>query len=511
MKKYFIRIASLALAIVTLSLCLAACADTGADAETTASDVNATPADTGATTTPADAEPLTDQWGRPYVAAPTADGTRFADGTVITVLMREDVTWNRELYADSENGDMLNDAIYRRNIKLEEDLNFTFEFIESPSNDDSQLTVVNEYASGGASGIDLVSKYAAYSTNAALRACYVNLYDIETMDVSRPWWNKTFIDAATIKDQLYFIVGDLNLTSIDRAFVIYFNASLANDYHIGNLYDTVLDGQWTIDLLLQYSKDAWVDTNQSGGADIEDKLGILSGGGSESYDGFLTAFGIDILAKTDDGGLEIVWDIDKVSSALDYNIALLSDKNGAHMESDDVRQINKFTNDEALFWLCYIYPDAETNQALRSMNSTYGMLPLPKYDINQQSYYTTAQNAYSIMSIMGTSAHINEVGVMFEEWNYRSYMDILPAYCEVVMKTRYLADVESGMIFDLIRNSIKFDAGTVYGRDLEKIGTATRDIVKSGKNTFVSGYKVQEKVYKNKIKQLLQDFEKRVQ
>ena len=511
MKRNFIRIISLILALITLSLCFSACADSGAGADTTVAEVNATTSAPEGDTASDETESPTDEWGRPYIASPTAEGTKFADGTVIKMMLRDEDTWNREFFADSETGDLLSDAIYRRNIKLEEDLNFTFEFIESSSKDESYRMVIAEYQSGGDSGLDLISNYAYYSTAAALRDCYVNLYDVETMDISHPWWNQTYIEAATIKDQLYFIVGDLNLTGIDRAFVIYYNATLANDYQIGNLYDTVLDGQWTIDLLLQYTKDAWNDVNQSGGADHADAVGLLVGGGAESYDGFLTAFGIDILAKTSDDGLEIVWDPDKVSSAIDYNIALLDDKNGTYTESDDTRQINKFTNNEALFWLTYIYPDASANQALRNMSASYGLLPMPKYNLDQENYYTTAQDAYSVMSIMSTSSHIDEVGIVFEEWNYRSYMDILPAYCEVIMKTRYLNDAESGMIFDLIRNSIKFDTGMVYGSEIENIGTSTRDIVRSGNNNFSSVYKARQRTYNTRIKQLLEDFEKRVQ
>ena len=509
MKKNFIRIISFILALITLTLGFSACADSGAGADTTAADVNATTSTPEGDTASGDNEPLTDEWGRPYIASPTAEGTKFADGTVITMMLRDEETWNREFFAEGTNGDILNDAIYKRNQRIEEDLNFTFDFIESSSKDESYRMVIAEYQSGGDSGLDLISNYAAYSTVAALRDCYENLYDVDTMNISHPWWNQTYVEAATIKDQLYFIVGDLNLTGVDRSMVIYYNATLASGYQIGNLYDVVLDGQWTIDLLIQYAKDAWVDTNQSGIADLPDKVGILSSNGSASYDGFLTAFGIDILAKNSDGGLEIAWDPDKVSSAIDYNIALLSESNGTYTDSDEPTLINKFTNDEALFWLFYIYPSAEVNQALRSMNSTYGLLPMPKFDLNQQNYYTTAQDAYSTMSVMATSTHLSEVGTVFEEWNYRSYMDILPVYCEVIMKTRYLVDAESGMIFDLIRNSIKFDTGMVYGSELDNIGTFTRSIVRSGNNTFASTYKVKEKVYNNRIKQLLKYFEGR--
>ena len=79
------------------------------------------------------------------------------------------------------------------------------------------------------------------------------------------------------------------------------------------------------------------------------------------------------------------------------------------------------------------------------------------------------------------------------------------------MKTRYLNDAESGMIFDLIRYSIKFDTGMVYGSDIDSIATSTRDIVRSGNNNFSSVYKAKQRTYNTRIKQLLEDFEARVQ
>ena len=96
MKTNSIRIISLILALITLTICFAACADNGAEVETTAADVNAT---TSAEATPDETGPLTDEWGRPYIASPTAEGTKFADGTVIKMMLRDEDTWNREFFA----------------------------------------------------------------------------------------------------------------------------------------------------------------------------------------------------------------------------------------------------------------------------------------------------------------------------------------------------------------------------------------------------------------------------
>ncbi len=503
------RLIAFLLALITFVLCLSACADPTGGEETTPSGTNATPFDSEAETAPIDTTPTTDEWGRPYVESPTPEGTKLEDGTVITVLIRDSDTWNREFYSEAENGDMLNDEIYKRNLQLQEDLNFTFEFIKSPTKEDSQRTIISEFESGGASGIDMAANYAYYSTGAALRDCYANLHTIDTLNLENPWWNQTYVEAATIQDQIYFVVGDLNLSVVDRSLAIYYNATLANTYQIGNLYDVVLDGSWTIDKLLEYTKDTWVDNNQSGSIDLPDNIGIISILGSEAYDGFLTAFGIDILAKNNDGGLDIVWDTEKVSNAIDYQITLFNNNNGAFLHSNHSELCNKFTNGEALFWLYTIYASSSTNQSLRSMDDTYGLLPIPKYNSEQQNYYTTAQDAYNIMSVMATSKHLSAVGTVFEEWNYRSYCDILPVYCEVIMKTRYLKDVESGMIFDLILDSIKFDTGMVYGSEIDSIATSTRSIVKNGNNTFASTYKIQQRAYNNKLKKLIEDFANR--
>ena len=296
MKNSAVRIIAFLLSLVTLMLVLASCANTGgeetAPAETTAASVG-----TDAETAPVDTTPTTDEWGRPYVASPTPEGTKLEDGSVITVLIRYSDTWNREFRSETENGDMLNDEIYKRNLKLEEDLNFTFEFITTASKEEGTSLTIAEFESGGSSGIDIVTHYAYYSTGAALRNCYANLHTIDTVNLENPWWKQTYIDAATIKDQLYFVVGDLNLAVVDRSISIYYNATLANDYQINDLYGTVLDGQWTIDKLIEYTKDTWVDTNQSGAIDMADKIGIIGIKGSEAYDGMLPAFDIDIIGK----------------------------------------------------------------------------------------------------------------------------------------------------------------------------------------------------------------------
>jgi hypothetical protein len=49
----------------------------------------------------------------------------------------------------------------------------------------------------------------------------------------------------------------------------------------------------------------------------------------------------------------------------------------------------------------------------------------------------------------------------------------------------------------------------VYGSEIDSIATSTRSIVKGGNNTFTKEFKAKQRVYQNKIKKLIQDFEAR--
>jgi hypothetical protein len=49
----------------------------------------------------------------------------------------------------------------------------------------------------------------------------------------------------------------------------------------------------------------------------------------------------------------------------------------------------------------------------------------------------------------------------------------------------------------------------IYGSEIESIATSTRSIVKGGNNTFIKEFKAKQRIYQNKIKKLIEDFESR--
>ncbi len=503
MKKLFLRILTAAMALLLLSALFVACVD-----PTTPSDDTTNNAQVEVSTPDG---PETDAWGRPVVEAPVPDTFKAPDNTVITVLMRSNNrSYTREFYSpDEQTGETLNDSIFARNLKLEDTMNFKFSFIEGGDKDQVITAVSKELQSGGADKIDIVTNYAYYGTASALRNAYINLENVDYIDTTHPWWNSTYVDAAKIDDQLYFIIGDLNLSVVDRSLAIFYNRRIGNDLALPDFYDVVLNNEWTIETLLTATANTWKDENSNSTPDEDDFYGIIACSNSEAYDGFLTAFGVDYTKKNKDGSIEVAWDAEKVSDAIDKQIKLYNENNGGMTTSDWEKLGSNFTTGKALFHLHLIYGSAAENANIRNMQDPYGLLPLPKYTKEQESYRTTAQDAYNIMSVMNTSKNLDIVGAVLEQWNYESYRDILPIYCELIMKTRYLKDTESGQIFDIIVGSVTFDTGMVYGAELNRIATSTREMVKDGKNTFASTYKTNKVMYNRLLERLIDHFEER--
>ena len=50
----------------------------------------------------------------------------------------------------------------------------------------------------------------------------LNLYDIEHLDLSKPWWHQSFVENATVYDKLYHVAGDINLTTVSYRYAIFF-------------------------------------------------------------------------------------------------------------------------------------------------------------------------------------------------------------------------------------------------------------------------------------------------
>jgi len=138
------------------------------------------------------------------------------------------------------------------------------------------------------------------------------------------------------------------------------------------------------------------------------------------------------------------------------------------------------------------------------MQSEYGMVPLPKYDVNQPEYYHYLDPLRTCMSIPATNSQddIERLSVLLEDMAYKSSEEVLTAFVDTVISLRRARVPELGEMVKLIRKSICYDASTLFTTLDYKSMLATAVDTGNAASTFSSQGNVFRKRLANVAKKL---------
>ncbi len=136
---------------------------------------------------------------------------------------------------DEANGEILNDTIYNRNLALYSKYNFSIENLYA----DNVLDTMTQSALAADDEYDVALPYLAGAAMKADSGAFMNLYDIENLNLSKNYWDQNFNTPLSLGDKLYFTTGDIIVSDDDVLMMILYNRDLADDLGIENLYDAV--------------------------------------------------------------------------------------------------------------------------------------------------------------------------------------------------------------------------------------------------------------------------------
>jgi len=241
---------------------LAACSsgDSGASGDTSDNGESAESADT----TVGETEPV-----RLYPDLPDTDW----EGAEFHVMGRTNETrWqfvSFEIWVESENGETVNDAVYQRNRAIEEKYNakVTQNLVDNPQ---TELTKV---VTAGDDVYDATLLVQTTVTTAAQNGEVLDLYELEYIDFDKPWWSQEVNNRVSIHNKLYFTTSDFKLMDKQRTSILFFNRDMAVDFDLGNPFDYVRDGSWTIDMMTEHAKKVSADLDGDGDIDQHDRHG----------------------------------------------------------------------------------------------------------------------------------------------------------------------------------------------------------------------------------------------
>ncbi|MBE6613336.1 MAG: hypothetical protein E7632_12695 [Ruminococcaceae bacterium] len=444
------------LVILALSL-LASCGETG-----TASDTTAQPDSTDTTAAVTEPQIVTDD---------LPDDLDFNGDTIYLAIDDYMGAILPDMYAEEETGNRLSDAVYNVIIGVEDRLNVNLEYTYDAPNRDIFASKLIQSITAGDDTVDIAFDIVNYSDKMANSTYFVNLADLKYIDLDKPWYNQT-VRENVYSDYIHFVTGGFSLANTKNTFAIYVNQDLYSALgKTEDLYALVDSGKWTFDAMTGLLKDTYADLNGNTEKDPDDRFGMTFGDHNK-FLGFNVALGGRVFEKNGDGydfvfGSERMVDIVQAMCKLNNeNENVLTAK--PNLEGNDDYQLSAgggcymskpFIEGRAMM-SCSLVADA--GAIIPAIDFSYGLLPYPKWDETQAEYKTFLQRSlYALVPV--TCGDTDAASAVLEAFSSSYYYTVIPEYCEVSLKVRYSQDDDVARMFDLIRSSVTYDAGEIYG------------------------------------------------
>ncbi|MBR5869841.1 MAG: extracellular solute-binding protein [Clostridia bacterium] len=409
-------------------------------------------------------------------------------------------------YEESEllAGDVVNDAVMRRNAAVEERLNITLQHDPYQDTWDSVANSIRKLVMAGDQTYDLFMGHQTGVTQLLSDNCFVNTYELDYLDFSQPWWNNLYMNELSLgTDYRFFLAGDYFITALLNARVVYYNKQLYADHfdNADGLYEEVLDGKWTIDRMAELIKAVYVDVNNDSKPDENDKLGFVCYATQASTDGFVYGTDIAFTSRDADGFIELSMisdDAVKLAEKLNELFHLPGTYTGA-----TGNQATIFAAGNTLFLGNGMF---STANGLRGMEQDFGFLPHPKYDEEQENYHSLVHDTALLGCIPSSSANLDMAGAVIEALNAESYRTVTPAWYETALKVKYARDDVSGQMIDIIHDSLTTNFIYAYNYAMNSIGLVYRELISANSVDYASAVQKRLKAAEKKLEDLVDIF-----
>ncbi len=482
------RIFSAALAALLLLSTLLACGEAGSNEATTTTASETTTAASITESTPAETE-ITE----PNVPTPDFGGEE------VTIL-----TWKHsipEFNVEAETGDLIKDAVFLREQTTEDRLHVEISAIEKAgdwNNRNAFINDVTQSVNAGDGAYDLVAHYSLAASLGTMKNLYLNLHEVPHIDFTQPWWPGDIVDATSIGNKVYFTTGDVAPSVLRNIFGIYFNDDLIKQNGFESPYDLVEGGKWTFEKLRQMSLGQYQDLNNNQEADIGDRFGFVFTD-IVHVDPFFYAAGLTIVGKDGNGNyvLSEKFNSEQTATWLTTLCSYLHDNNDVIVQPSGTPI---FHSGQSLFMVGTLNM---ATTSLRDVDFTYGMVPLPKYDEEQDRHYSVVGMTYSMMTVPIDVKNVECSGAVLESLACEGYRQVSPAIFETAFKIKYSETEQAAKMYDIVRETLVYDVGRTFGDTINAFALF-RNAVRDNNNNWASRYASSYKGYEIMIKKIVQ-------
>ena len=148
-------------------------------------------------------------------------------------------------YVEEETGDIIDDAVFKRNETVKALLNC--EITSTETSTGGYETEAMSSILAGDDQYDIILPHTRASFAYAIQNTLINYNDVKTLHLNKPWWSQDIIDSCNVNGNLFVLDGDLSTHRLEYAMTLFFNKTLFDELGFEYPYDMVLDGTWTFD------------------------------------------------------------------------------------------------------------------------------------------------------------------------------------------------------------------------------------------------------------------------
>ncbi len=379
------------------------------------------------------------------------------DGYEFNVFLRQQSSkWsNRDLYSDGQDGEILNDAVYKRNLHLEETYGYKINVQYSV---DATAAELSSVIISDDDIYDAAFPMGRSAATMALEGGLEDLNEVSYLNLDSDVWSRMFNSKLSYNGRLYYAAGDISINSFESQYVMMFNKTLAETYMLDDPYQLVRDGKWTLDVYGKMCAAVADDLNGDSKMNVFDQWGLSAITNTNAII-FYYGTGEMLSDLGDDGVPELTLGSDRSLQAADA-VAKLFEGAGTTLYVGEIANAQKiFEEGRALFYSEVMYQTV----LLRSSEVEFGVLPLPKLN-EEQSQYFVYQNGWCISPVVipKSASNAERSGFVLQTIAEASHDYVRPAYYDTVLIGKNLRDDESAEMLDIIYNSFSLDPADIY-------------------------------------------------
>jgi hypothetical protein len=317
-------------------------------------------------------------------------------GYEFRILLPVEKRYAKDIYAAEENGNIINDSVYRRNKILKDRHNIIITAVFCDLRIGAE--VAGRSVRAGMDEYDLFALPMDMTAELTAQGVLYDLMSVPYIDFQKPWWDSNAIRQLSAENKLYFAPHAMLTSGKDAAGVVVFNKEIIVNYALESPYDLVMNGLWTVDKMREMAKFTAMDLDGDGNMGEQDRFGLLTD---------------DDMFYSGDWTSEWVGNTQQI--------------------------FEMFITHRGLFMTV----NMGDVPVLRQYDLDFGILPHPKSDEAQQHYHSPVDVSGAAVSVPVTNSSLERTGILLEDLAAESFYRVLPAYYEVALMAMFGRDEES--------------------------------------------------------------------